>query len=93
MGDANEVPKYSGVGREELLRIIKVQAETIGLLRIEVANLKTQKVSGIHLNGWWCNQPQASGMSCDTFNGQEKEEHIVCRNCGANKPVQVYQPR
>lgn len=61
----------------------------------EILSLRKQLAEGIHLRGWWCNAPIVTVMgvktTCDRFNGEEKDETISCRYCGALKGT-PYQP-
>ncbi len=42
---------------------------------------ETSRQHGIHNRGWWCLHPTASGVACDTFNGEEHSKHSKCRRC------------
>ncbi len=67
---------WTNCSREELINVIEVQ-------RAKIAELE----SGINLPGWWCFGIRESGARCDTFNGEAKEKHLVCRRCEKPKPT------
>lgn len=74
---------------------LQYQEEIIALkeerecLKAEIARLNRQLAEGIHIRGWWCQalikKPDRVKVTCDTFNGCEKEELTECRHCGAAK--------
>lgn len=82
----NEVENLETIPKDEYVLLL----QSYNTLRDDYNKLLH---SGIHLRGWWCQRVidskkmPGTKVSCDTFNGEEKETKLYCDYCGKEKQL------